>query len=277
MSNDGYFLVHRKIQDCWIWTSDEPFDRRSAWIDIIMMANHKDTKILFDGELVTVKRGQRITSIRALAARWKWGKAKVSEFLKVLEEDGMITKESDSRRTLLTVINYGFYQLSSDSERTVTGHSQGQCTDGHRPQTINDNNDKEREEEEVTRARANTPVELEAPVEMIPLNDGSGWRPTMNEYDEYQRLFPNVDVDSEFRKMRAWCLSNTLKTRRGVKRFVNGWLSRAQDKPKPKAAHSRESFDANDWLLSQIRGEDDGTTGNIATDLYHQGDIPAGF
>ena len=277
MSNDGYFLVHRKIQDCWIWTSDEPFDRRSAWIDIIMMANHKDTKILFDGELVTVKRGQRITSIRALAARWKWGKAKVSEFLKVLEEDGMITKESDSRRTLLTVINYGFYQLSSDSERTVTGRSQGQCTDGHRPQTINDNNDKEREEEEVTRARAKTPVELEAPVEMIPLNDGSGWRPTMSEYEEYERLFPNVDVDSEFRKMRAWCLSNTLKTRRGIKRFVNGWLSRAQDKPKPKTAHSSGSFDANDWLLSQIRGGDDGTTGNIATDLYHQGDIPAGF
>ena len=275
MSNDGYFLIHRKIQDCWIWTSDEPFDRRSAWIDIIMMANHKDTKIWFDGELVTVKRGQRITSIRALAARWKWGKAKVSEFLKVLEADGMIQKESDSRRTLLTVINYGVYQLSSDKERTVSGHSQGQSQDTHRPQTINDNNDKEREEEGVTRARAKTPVELEAPVEMIPLNDGSGWRPTVNEYEEYQRLFPNVDVDSEFRKMRAWCLSNSLKTRRGIKRFVNGWLSRAQDKPKPRTT-SRKTFDANDWLLSQIRGEDDAETGNIATDLYHQGDISTG-
>lgn len=269
MSNDGYFLVHRKIQDCWIWTSDEPFDRRSAWIDIIMMANHKDTKIWFDGEIVTVNRGQRITSIRALAARWKWGKAKVSDFLKLLEEDGMIRKESDSRRTLLTVINYGVYQLSSDKERTVTGHSQGQSQDTHRPQTINDNNDKEIRRRNNARAREE---QVEAPVELIPLNDGSGWRPTMDEYEEYRRLFPDVDIDSEFRKMRAWSLSNSLKTRRGIKRFVNGWLSRAQDKPKPKTKQ-RNTFNADDWLLSQIRGVNDAETRDTATDIYYQGDV----
>lgn len=141
MGQEGYFLVHRKIQDCWIWTSDEPFDRRSAWIDLIMMANHKDVKLLFDGNLITVERGQRITSIRSLAERWKWGKAKVTEFLRLLENDGMIKKDSDKRRTLLTIVNYEVYQLSPDSERTVSGHSQGQCTDSHRTQTINDNNE----------------------------------------------------------------------------------------------------------------------------------------
>lgn len=72
----------------------------------------------------------------------------------------------------------------------------------------------------------------EANVEAIPLNDGTEWRPTFDECEEFKRLFPAVDIEEEFRKMRAWCLGNraNLKTRRGVKRFVTGWLSRTQDR-----------------------------------------------
>ena len=38
----------------------------------------------------------------------------------------------------------------------------------------------------------------------------------------------------ELRKIRQWCIDNPerKKTLRGVPRFVNNWLSRAQDKPK---------------------------------------------
>ena len=73
-----------------------------------------------------------------------------------------------------------------------------------------------------------------APVEAIPLNDGTEWLPSMEEYEEYKRLYPNVDVDQEFRKMRGWCNDNPSKkkTLRGIKRFVGGWLSREQDKPR---------------------------------------------
>lgn len=73
--------------------------------------------------------------------------------------------------------------------------------------------------------------ELEADVELIPLNDGSGWRPSVSLYDEYCKLYPNVDINAAFKRIRAWCISNPTKckTRRGVKRFINSWLSREQD------------------------------------------------
>ena len=73
--------------------------------------------------------------------------------------------------------------------------------------------------------------ELEADVELIPLNDGSGWRPSISLYDEYCKLYPNVDINAAFKRIRAWCISNPTKckTRRGVKRFINSWLSREQD------------------------------------------------
>ena len=38
----GWFKVERAIQDHSIWKSREPFDRRSAWIDLILLANYKD-------------------------------------------------------------------------------------------------------------------------------------------------------------------------------------------------------------------------------------------
>ena len=87
-----------------------------------------------------------------------------------------------------------------------------------------------------------TPLnEEEAPVELIPLSDNSGWRPTMSEYEEFERLYPDVDLEQEFRKMRGWCLSNTRKTRKGIKRFVNNWLSRAQDRTSKNPTGSRSS------------------------------------
>jgi hypothetical protein len=77
-------------------------------------------------------------------------------------------------------------------------------------------------------------IEDRAPVEAVPLNDGTDWLPTLTEYEEYKRLYASVNVANEFKKIRAWCLSNPAKrkTKNGVKRFVNAWLAREQDKPK---------------------------------------------
>ena len=77
-------------------------------------------------------------------------------------------------------------------------------------------------------------IEDRAPMEAVPLNDGTEWLPTLTEYEEYKRLYASVNVANEFKKIRAWCLSNPAKrkTKNGVKRFVNAWLAREQDKPK---------------------------------------------
>ena len=82
------------------------------------------------------------------------------------------------------------------------------------------------------KCKKDSPIEPEAPVELLPLNDGSAWRPTMSQYEEYRRLYPAVDVDQEFRNMRGWCISNPAKrkTRNGIRRFVTNWLSREQNR-----------------------------------------------
>lgn len=117
MAEIGWVRLHRKIRECTIWDNETPFDMRSAWMDLVMMVNYEDTKTIFDGKVVMLKAGQRITSIRKLSERWHWGKDKTKRFLDLLEAEKMIIKESNSRRTLITLVNYSNYQSQCDTDK----------------------------------------------------------------------------------------------------------------------------------------------------------------
>ena len=118
MSDKGWIKTYRKIQDCWIWLEKEPFDKRSAWIDLLLTANHSDVRIRFNGEFITVEKGQILTSIRKLSDKWHWSYDKVLRFLKLIELDGMIKRDSDNFRTLITIENYELYQDEPNAIRT---------------------------------------------------------------------------------------------------------------------------------------------------------------
>ena len=153
----GWISIHRKIQECDIWLDDEPFDRRSAWIDLLLLANHEDKSIIFDGHRITVKRGQYLSSVRKLSAKWHWGKNKTLAFLRLLEECEMITREADSRRTLITIAKYDIYQNEDIEQRTVKGQSRdskGTVT-GHRQATNNNDNNENNENNENKKEKEN--------------------------------------------------------------------------------------------------------------------------
>lgn len=121
----GWISLHRSIQKHWLFEEKRKFSRFEAWIDILMMVNHTDNKIMHDGDLITVKRGQRITSLRQLGERWSWSITKVDKYLKILESDGMLDVKKDTKKTVLTVVNYDDYQdedlkkrRRNDSEKT---------------------------------------------------------------------------------------------------------------------------------------------------------------
>jgi len=139
---EGWISIHRKIQDCWIWT-DEEFSKGQAWVDLLLLVNHKDTKIPFNGEFITVKAGQRITSIASLAERWKWSRHKVSDFLNILEKDEMITQIRDNKKTLITIVNFEVYQNGD----VIEGHQKDikRTSKGHQKDTNNNDNNENNE------------------------------------------------------------------------------------------------------------------------------------
>lgn len=106
----GWISLHRKILDNWIWKSNEPFDKRSAWIDLLLMVNHKVEIIEFGKNKIEIERGQKITSLDKLAERWKWSRHKVSDFLNRLEKENMIVQIRDTKKTLVCILNYDKFQ-----------------------------------------------------------------------------------------------------------------------------------------------------------------------
>lgn len=93
------------------------------------------------------------------------------------------------------------------------------------------------------------PPASEPAVEHIPLNDNSEFPITETLFAEFERTYPAVDVRQELREMRAWSIANPAKrkTKRGVLKFVNGWLAKEQDRGGKHAAHRNED--------SQTRGK----------------------
>ena len=145
MSTDkGYIKIYRDIRDHWIWEV-RPYDKARAWIDLIMTANHEKKTILFDGRLMTIERGQHMTSLKTLAARWGWTRSKVKRFLDVLKSEQMINTKRNRNGTLITIVNYGIYQGSRNTKRNTDEKKskQSRNSDEHKQDIIEGTKKKE--------------------------------------------------------------------------------------------------------------------------------------
>lgn len=106
---DGWIKLHREILENPLW-ENKPFSKGQAWIDLLLMANFKDKRVLTGNKAVDIPRGSFITSELKLADRWGWSRGKTRAYLNLLEGERMITKNCTRNWTTLTIVNYGFYQ-----------------------------------------------------------------------------------------------------------------------------------------------------------------------
>jgi DNA replication protein DnaD len=114
----GWISIHRQIQNHWLW-GDKPFSKGQAWIDLLLMANHEDSRFLLGNQIIEAKKGDVITSEVKLMKRWGWSKSKVRAFLSLLENDSMIVKKADTKKTTLNLVNYGVWQDSQTAKKLL--------------------------------------------------------------------------------------------------------------------------------------------------------------
>lgn len=131
---DGWIKISRKISEHWLWDDAE---RLKWWIDLLLLANWDDGKVLVGATLQEVKRGQAIISTRGLCSRWakrgEDGQAlstpslkRVQAFLEMLELDGIITRDMRKHQiTVLTICNYERYQASEPQGGNTCGNTCG--------------------------------------------------------------------------------------------------------------------------------------------------------
>ena len=143
----------------------EPFTRMQAWIDLLLVANYRDSVIYVRGNKVDVKRGQIAKSQDFFATRWKWSRGKVIRFLDELQKCGQIVQQKSSVITLISVVNYEYYQQdgTTDEPQTDSRQYNKRTADGttDEPQIVQPNerrikkNKEDNKETSLTRGKEN--------------------------------------------------------------------------------------------------------------------------
>lgn len=232
-TDNGYMKLFRKISE-WEWY-DDPITFK-VFLHFLITARWQDGS--WHG--IEIKRGEVLESLPSIAQKNGLTVQNVRTAIQHLLNTNSITIRKSGRCHVYRVSEYEKYQGQHDyqqesnrevtenqqeSNREVTAHKERkESKEGKKERVLRESKDSLSQSDQIAHG-------MEANVEAIPLTDGTEWRPTVSEYDEYCRLYPSVDVFDSFRRMRAWSLSNPTKkkTRNGVKRFVNTWLSKEQD------------------------------------------------
>lgn len=206
---------------------DKPFSKAQAWIDLLLLASHEDTKFLLGNELVEIKRGAFVTSEVKLSERWGWSRTKTRNYLFLLESDNMISKKSDSKKTVITIVNYGLYQdiqtakkQQENSEKTAQEQQKNTINNVN---NVNNVNNKER-------------------AVFKP--------PTVEEVKAYcQERGNNIDAESfvAFYESKGWMIGkNKMKS---WKSAITTWEKRDN---KPKATTKFSNFEERNYNFSEL-------------------------
>jgi hypothetical protein len=126
-----------------MWLND-PFTDGQAWVDLLMLANHREGVIKVRGIRITVGIGQVGWSEKRLSERWKWSRGKVRRFVQFLVQQNMIevVQQKNKITTIISICKYSNYQ-GGDTTNGTTNDTTDDTTDGQQTDT-NKNGKKEK-------------------------------------------------------------------------------------------------------------------------------------
>lgn len=127
MLENGFVKFDRKIAN-WRWYHD--VNTFKLFFHLIITANYEPKPF----ENITVQRGQRVASYRSLAAETQMSVQNVRTALNHLISTGEVTRQSISKYTVFTIVNYNMYQ---DNQQTNQQTANKQLTNNQ--QTANNN------------------------------------------------------------------------------------------------------------------------------------------
>lgn len=114
----GFYLLHRGIFNHHLF-AQEKFTEREAWIWLIENASFEPHKRRYKNRIIEVNRGQVPASLRILSEQFQWSVNRIQRFLNLLEQDGMISKKTDTGFLIITICNYEKYQDKKKKTDTV--------------------------------------------------------------------------------------------------------------------------------------------------------------
>lgn len=109
--------MHRQITENGMYFSQK-FTRMQAWIDLLLLAGHKEHTIYIRGNEINLKPGELAYAQRTLAKRWGWNYRTVDRYLNDLEKREMIQRRKSNITTVISINNWSFYQGGTTQSAT---------------------------------------------------------------------------------------------------------------------------------------------------------------
>ena len=180
----GYIKIHRKLID-WGWYSDPV--TKVVFLHLLLTANYKESE--FRGQKIAP--GQTVIGTKALAEKLGLTVQNVRTALSHLETSGEIMRESTNKFSLVTIANWGKYQLTDDKLTNDQQSTNNQLT------TLEER--KKVRKEESKKVRIITPL--------APLTDcGEELREAVNRWLAYKQergqAYKQVGLDTLIKKIK---------------------------------------------------------------------------
>ena len=135
----------------------------------------------------------------------------------------------------------------------------GKKRDFSREESLKESKEKERKENKSKYISPELQSSPGNPVYELPLVDGTMHPVWQQDIEKFGQLYPAADVEQEFRKMIGWLDSHpkNRKTSRGIGKFINGWLCRAQDSARPGQQAEKQGKAGNRFKNFEERQQQD--------------------
>lgn len=103
----GWIKLQRDIMDHWIAQDAEYL---SVWIRMLSEANFESRTLMFNGQVISVGRGQLIFGLKTYSEKTKMTEMRLRTLLSLLEKNQMINRVKNSKYSLISIVNYDKYQ-----------------------------------------------------------------------------------------------------------------------------------------------------------------------
>lgn len=250
----AFTKLFSSITESTVWC--EPDGTRLVWITMLAMAD---------------KRGRIWASIPGLAnrARVPMAATEIAITCFLSPDPYSRTEGNDGRRIEKIdggwrLINYDKYRDVRDEEDQASRKAANQAAYRDRKKRP----ESDRELPVVTASDLNAEAEAEAEavkqstlaltsdevrpagVFHLPMIGTGEWEVPQKLYDELVLAYPGVSVMFELGKMRTWLITHPENRKKQLPKFINSWLSKAQDKSSPggNSGNSQNRFSKPDKI-----------------------------
>lgn len=147
----GWVKLHRKLLE-------NPIVRKpnylALWVVLLLKANHKDNKMIWNGGLIVVKEGQLLTGRKELSKETGIPEGTIEGILTAMEKNQhLIQQQKTTKYRIITILNWKNYQNSNIKTNNKPTTNQQQ-TDTNK----NDKNVKNDKKEEAETSSAEIPL-----------------------------------------------------------------------------------------------------------------------